>query len=119
MWFVDRTKDPTASFTSANGRCSAGIRRFSDADPERARLLHQYALHRSGADAQRLADLQYARAALVEAQDALFQLGPVMPQRSSSALRTSWTIVSSSHWLLKLTPRRHRIHSLPRCSGSD
>jgi hypothetical protein len=27
-------------------------------------------------DAERLTDLQYARAALVEAQDALFQLGP-------------------------------------------
>src|SRR6516165_4998863 len=46
------------------------------ADLERARLLHQYALDRSSADAQRLADLQYARAALVEAQDTLFQLGP-------------------------------------------
>jgi hypothetical protein len=37
------------------------------AGPERARLLHDYALHRASADAQRLADLQYARAALVEA----------------------------------------------------
>src|SRR6185295_10995080 len=43
---------------------------------ERARLLHQYALDRASADAQRLADLQYARAALVQAQDAFFQLGP-------------------------------------------
>jgi hypothetical protein len=42
----------------------------------RARLLHHYALHRASADAQRLVDLQYARAAFVEAQDALFQLGP-------------------------------------------
>ena len=42
-------------------------------DPERARLLHHDALHRAGADAQRLADLQYARAALLEAQDALFR----------------------------------------------
>ena len=42
-------------------------RRFSDVDVERARLLHQYALHRASADAQRLPDLQYARAALVEA----------------------------------------------------
>ena len=50
-----------------------GIRRFSDVDVERARLLHQYTLHRASADAQRLADFQYARAALVEAQDALFQ----------------------------------------------
>jgi hypothetical protein len=41
-----------------------------------ARLLHHYALHRASADAQRLADLQYARAALVEPQDALFQLSP-------------------------------------------
>jgi hypothetical protein len=32
---------------------------------------------------------------------------------SAVPLRSSWTIVSSSHWLLKLTPRRHRIHSLP------
>jgi hypothetical protein len=31
-----------------------GKRRFSDVDVERARLLHQYALHRAGADAQRL-----------------------------------------------------------------
>ena len=45
---------------------------------ERARLLHHYPLHRASADAQRLADLQYARAALVEAQDA----------RCSSALRS-------------------------------
>jgi hypothetical protein len=37
------------------------------ADLERARLLHHYALHRASADAQRLADLRYARAALVEA----------------------------------------------------
>ena len=44
-----------------------GKRRLSDADVERARLLHQYALHRASADAQRLPDLQYARAALVEA----------------------------------------------------
>jgi len=55
-----------------------GKRRFSDVDVERVRLLHHYALHRSSADAQRLADLQYARAALVEAQDA----------RCSSALRS-------------------------------
>jgi hypothetical protein len=34
--------------------------RFSDVDVERARLLHQYALRRASADAQRLADLQYA-----------------------------------------------------------
>jgi hypothetical protein len=39
----------------ANGRLSD-----ADADVERARLLHQYALHRASADAQRLADLQYA-----------------------------------------------------------
>jgi len=48
-----------------------GKRRSSDVDVERARLLHQYALHRFSADAQRLADLQYAGAALVEAQEAL------------------------------------------------
>ena len=42
-------------------RCPSlrGERRFSDADVERARLLHQYALHRVSANAQRLADLQY------------------------------------------------------------
>jgi hypothetical protein len=34
-----------------------GKRRFSVDEPERARLLHQYALHRASADAQRLADL--------------------------------------------------------------
>jgi hypothetical protein len=33
-----------------------GKRSFSDVDFERARLLHQYALHRASADAQRLAD---------------------------------------------------------------
>jgi hypothetical protein len=49
-----------------------GKRRFSGVDVERARLVHQYALHRSGADAERLGDLQYARAAPVEAQDALY-----------------------------------------------
>jgi hypothetical protein len=32
-----------------------GKRRFSDVDVERARLLHQYALNRPSADAQRLA----------------------------------------------------------------
>jgi hypothetical protein len=46
-----------------------GTRRLSDADVERARLVHQYALHRSSADAPRPANLNYARAALVEAQD--------------------------------------------------
>jgi hypothetical protein len=39
-----------------------GTRRFSDVDVERARLLHHYALDRASADAQSLADLQYARA---------------------------------------------------------
>ena len=58
------------SYTGGEVICSRGC-----VDVERARLLHQYALHRAGADAQRLADFQYARAALVEAQDALFQLG--------------------------------------------
>ena len=58
------------SCTGCKVICSRGC-----ADVERARLLHQYALNRASADAQRLADLQYARAALVEAQDALFQLG--------------------------------------------
>src|SRR5262249_44106852 len=53
-----------------------GKSRLSDVDVERARLLHQYALHCASADAQRLADLQYARATLVEAQDTLFQLSP-------------------------------------------
>jgi hypothetical protein len=52
------------------------------------RLLHRYALHRASADAQRLADLQYASAALVEAQDALFQLGSAHAQRCSSVLRS-------------------------------
>ena len=33
-----------------------GTRHFSDVDVERARLLHQYALDRASADAQRLAD---------------------------------------------------------------
>jgi hypothetical protein len=49
------------------------------AGPERARLLHDYALHRASADAQRLADLQYAGAALVKAR----------MRFSSSALRPS------------------------------
>src|SRR6516164_10302545 len=62
--------DPSAK-TSLRGK-----RRFSDVDAERARLLQQYTLHRASADAQRLADLQYARAALLEPQDTLFQLGP-------------------------------------------
>jgi hypothetical protein len=60
-------------------RSDGALRRFSDAGLERARLLHHYALHRASADAQRLADLQYARAALVEAQDALFQLQLCLP----------------------------------------
>jgi hypothetical protein len=42
------------------------------APASKGRVFHQYALHRASADAQRLADLQYARAAFVEAQDALF-----------------------------------------------
>src|SRR6516164_5283633 len=38
--------------TPLRPRCSLiGTRRFSDVDVERARLLHQYALHRAGADA--------------------------------------------------------------------
>ena len=37
-----------------------GKRRFSDVDVERARLLHQYALHGASADAQLLADLAYS-----------------------------------------------------------
>jgi hypothetical protein len=49
-----------------------GKRRFSDVDVERARLFHQYAPHCARADAERLADFQYARAAFVEAQDALY-----------------------------------------------
>jgi hypothetical protein len=61
-----------------------GKRRFSDADVERARLLHQYALHRASADAERLADLQYARAALVEAQDALFQMSDACGGKAES-----------------------------------
>ena len=65
-----------------------GKRRLSDVDVERARLLHEYALHRASADAQHLADLQCPRAALVEAQDALFTRPCFMPQRSSSALRS-------------------------------
>src|SRR6516162_3487237 len=36
----------------------------------------QHALHSPAADTQRATDLQYARAALVEAQDGLFQLSP-------------------------------------------
>jgi hypothetical protein len=32
---------------------SIGIRRFSNADVERARLLHQYALHQCRPDAER------------------------------------------------------------------
>ena len=36
----------------------------------------QHALHSPAADTQRATDLQYARAALVEAQDGLFQLIP-------------------------------------------
>src|SRR6476646_8759782 len=43
---------------------------------ERARLLHNYSLHNAGADIERLADLQYARAALMETQDSLFELIP-------------------------------------------
>ena len=54
-----------------------GKRRFSDVDVERARALRHYALHRASADAQHLADLQCARAALA-----------VMPRRSSSAFRS-------------------------------
>ena len=58
--------DPRLQFICPSRAC---------ADLERARLLHQYALDRSSADAQRLADLQYARAVVVEPQDALFQHG--------------------------------------------
>jgi hypothetical protein len=42
-----------------------GKRRLSGVDVERARLLHQYTLHGVSADAEPLADLQYARDALV------------------------------------------------------
>jgi hypothetical protein len=49
-----------------------GKRRFSGVDVERARLLRNYALHRASPNAERLVGLQYARAARVEAQDALY-----------------------------------------------
>src|SRR5262249_36756715 len=48
----------------------------ASASPERVGLSGEHALHRASTDAQRLSNLHHARAALVEAQDALFQLGP-------------------------------------------
>jgi hypothetical protein len=47
-------------------------------------------------DAERLTDLQYARAALVEAQDALFQLGPAhcTPVPSLLSPRPSFTLLA-------------------------
>jgi hypothetical protein len=54
-----------------SGRCCFTERHTSDVD-ERARLLHHYPLHQCRRDAERLADLQYARATLVEARDTLF-----------------------------------------------
>jgi hypothetical protein len=62
--FADHEKTSAAVSVSLRGK-----RRFSDVNVERGRLLHHYPLHRANADAQRLADLQYARAAPVEAQD--------------------------------------------------
>ena len=56
---------------------------FSDADVERARLLREYALHQSSPDAERLANLHHAHAALVEAQDGFSSSTLLMPQRSS------------------------------------
>jgi hypothetical protein len=50
-----------------------GKRRLSAVDLERARMLHHYPLHQCRPNAERLTDLQYAHAALVEAQDALQQ----------------------------------------------
>jgi hypothetical protein len=87
---LSTSREPRPAGSSPEGQSVSltGKRRFSDADVERARLLHQYALHRSSADAQRLADLQYARAALVEAQDLFSNWALLMPQRSSSALRS-------------------------------
>jgi|SRR5437868_5592421 hypothetical protein len=48
--------------------------RFSDV--ERAWRLRDYPLHQSRPDAECLANLHYTRAALVEAEDVLFQLSP-------------------------------------------
>jgi hypothetical protein len=50
-----------------------GKRRLSGVDVERMRLLHHYPLHQCRPDVERLTDLQYAPAALVEAQDAALQ----------------------------------------------
>ena len=94
-------------------------------DPERARLLRYYALHRASADAQRLAYLQYARAALVEAQDALFRssstlrslcfllvLDDFMKQNSALAvlISSSWEYASMAS---SRTPQRKRPQSGP------
>ena len=67
-----------ARSVNLTGGVSVSLRsklRFSDVDVERALLLHHCPLHRASTDAQTFADLQYARAALVKAHDALFQLG--------------------------------------------
>jgi hypothetical protein len=55
-----------------------GKRRLSDGDVERARLLHQYALH--GASAQRLADLQYAH--LPVQRTTLYELTKLTDERN-------------------------------------
>jgi hypothetical protein len=73
-------RSPAAVSVSLRGK-----RRFSGVDVERARLLHQYALDRASADAQCLANLQYAHDALVEAQDALSSFRGRSPGRTATS----------------------------------
>jgi len=90
-----------------------GIGRLSDVDVERARLLHQYALHHACADAQRLAYLQYARAALAATRVVVSDrnLSPggraaELPSGSSQLLNClDWPNV---HRLAPFTPDQHR-----------
>jgi hypothetical protein len=62
---------------------------FIDADVERARLLHQYALHR--ASAGRLADPQ-ARAAFVEAQCLLVRSARLATEDARRRNMSRWAI---------------------------
>ena len=88
-------------------------RRLSDVDVERARLLHQYPLHRASADAQRIAYLQYARAALAATRVGRLRSksspggrAAELPSGSSQLLNClDWPNV---HRLAPFTPDQHR-----------
>ena len=85
----------------------------ASADVERARLLHQYPLHRASADAQRIAYLQYARAALAATRVGRLRSksspgGRAAEQPSGSSQLLNCLDWPNVHRLAPFTPDQHR-----------